>query len=221
MVHPTIARGPTLPQRDGAARARLAAVGAARASVVLARDRSLAVPGPLAAVLPSVQRGVVVAVAGPAGSGATTTVLGIAAAATAVGEWAGMVDGPGTLGGLAVAEAGVDLARFAVIRAVPSDRWATVVATLLDGMSVVVASVPRGLRTGDARRLVARARERAAVLVALAPEARAWPVEAAVRLEVRHSRWSGLGPGEGVLTERALTWELAGRVGATHLELAG
>ena len=215
-------RDPTLPQRDRAARARLAAVGAARAPVVLAHDRALAVPGPLGTILPSVQRGTVVAVGGPAGSGATTTVLGIAAAATAAGEWAGMVDGAGTIGGLAAAEAGVDLARFAVVRAVPPDRWATVVATLLDGVSVVIASVPRGVRTGDARRLVARAR-RAAVLVALASDSRSWPAEAAVRIEVRGGAWSGLGPGDGVLADHALTWEVAGRAGAgrAHLELAG
>ncbi len=223
MARPANPYGPALPQREGAARARLAAVGAARAPVVLARDRSLAVAGPLGTVLPSVQRGSVVVVGGPVGSGATTTVLGIAAAATTVGEWAGMVDGPSTLGGLAAAEAGVDLARFAVIRRVPPDRWPTVVAALLDGMSVVVASVPRGLRTGDARRLVARARERAAVLVALASDARGWPVEGAVRIEMGRGTWSGLGRGEGLLAERGLTWGITGRAGAgrTHLGLAG
>ena len=215
-----------LPRRDDVARARLAAVGAARAPVVLARDRALALTGPLAAALPSVQRGSVVAVGGLMGTGATSAVLGIAAAATAAGEWAAMVDGEGTLGGLAAAEAGVDLARFAIVRDVPRDRWATVVAALLDGVSVVVAELPRSVRVGDARRLAARARERAAVLVAFAPDARAWPAEAAVRINARGGRWTGLGGGasggDGVLAARVpmLDIESRGRQPA-RLELAG
>ncbi len=63
----------------------------------------------------------------------------------------------------------MELSRFAVVRDVPGDRWATVVAALLDGVSLVVADVPRGLRAGDARRLVARARERSTVLVMVVP----------------------------------------------------
>jgi len=200
-----------VPRRDDAARARLAAVAATKAPLVLARDRSIVVPGPLGTVVPTVQRGTVVAVGGASGSGATSTVLGIAAAATALGEWAAMVDGSGSLGGLAAAAAGVDLARLAVVRDVPRDRWSTVVAALLDGVSVVVAELPRGLRLGDARRLVARTRERAGVLVALAPEAGAWPAEASLRLDARGGAWSGLGAGDGVLAERVTTWELRGR----------
>jgi hypothetical protein len=150
-------------------------------------------------------------VGGVTGTGATSTVLGFAAAATALGEWAAMVDGSGSLGGLAAAAAGVDLARFAVVRDVPRDRWPTVVAALLDGVSVVIAELPRGLRLGDARRLVARTRERAAVLVTFASEARAWPAEASLRLDARGGTWSGLGTGDGVLEGRALAWELRGR----------
>ncbi len=211
------------PRRDDAARARLAAVGAARAPVVLARDRALALTGPMAAVLPSVQRGSVVAVGGALGTGATSAVLSIAAAATAAGEWAALVDGMGTLGGLAAAEAGVDLARFAVVRDVPRDRWATVVANLLEGVTVVVAELPPTVRIGDARRLVARARERAAVLVTCAPDARAWPAEAAVRIQARGGGWSGLGAGDGGLELRAPVVEISGRgiPGRVRLELAG
>ena len=200
-----------VPRRDEEARAHLRTVGAAKAPLVLARDRAIVVPGPLGFAVPAVQRGTVVAVGGAIGSGATSTVLGLAAAATAAGEWAAMVDGSGSLGGLAAAAAGVDLARLAVVRDVPRDRWATVVAALLDGVSVVIAELPRGLRLGDARRLVARTRERAAVLVTLAPEARAWPAEASWRLDARGGVWSGLGAGDGVLAERATAWEVSGR----------
>jgi hypothetical protein len=200
-----------VPRRDAEARARLAAVAAAKAPLVLARDRSIPVPGPLGTVVPAVQRGTVVAVGGVTGAGATSTVLGLAAAATALGEWAAMVDGSGSLGGLAAAAAGVELARFAVVRDVPRDRWSTVVAALLDGVTVVIAELPRGLRLGDARRLGARTRERAAVLVTLAPAARAWPAEASLRLDARAGPWSGLGRGDGVLDHRELAWELRGR----------
>ena len=195
--------------------------------MVLARDRSLIVSGPLADAVPSVQRGTVIAAGGEPGSGLTSAVLGIAAAATAAGEWAAMVDDAGTLGGLAAAEAGVALARFAVVRSVPHDRWATVVAALLDGVSVVLAEIPRSVRVGDARRLAARARERSAVLVVFAPDARAWPVEAAMRLQTQGGAWTGIGEGEGVLAGRAPVVEVTRRGRSTivpmrtTLELAG
>ena len=216
-----------VPRRDAAARSHLAAVGAARAPMVLARDRALTVQGPLAGAVPSVQRGTVIAAGGAAGSGLTSAVLGIAAAASAAGEWSALVDDAGTIGGLAAEEAGVDLARFAVVRAVPRDRWAAVVAALLDGVSVVLAEVPRSMRVGDARRLAARARERGAVLVVFAPDARAWPVEAAVRLQTRGGAWSGIGAGDGALADRAPVVEVTTRGRSTivpmraSLELAG
>ncbi len=178
--------------------------------------------GPLAEVVGSVQRGTVVAVGGAFGSGATSVALGLAAAATTAGEWAAMVDGSGSLGGLAAAEAGVDLARFAVIRNVPRERWATVVAALLDGVSVVLVELPRSVRVGDARRLVARARERAAVLVALAPDPHAWPVEAAMRFHVQGGAWTGLGTGDGRLCARVPVVEVTARGRSTRaVPLAG
>jgi len=201
----------TLPRRDEHARAQLAAVGAARAPLVLARDRTLTVPGPLGAVIPTLTRGTVVAVGGRLGAGATSTALGLAAAATAAGEWAALVDGSGSLGALAAAEGGVDLARFVVVRDVPRERWATVVAALLDGVSVVIAEMPRGVRPADARRLLARARERSAVLVALAADVRAWPVEAGMRIVAAGGVWSGLGEGDGTLAARVGHWTVSDR----------
>lgn len=166
--------------------------------MVLAGDRVLAVPGPLGTRLPGggVRRGTVVAVDGDPGTGATGIAFELAAAATAVGEWAVAVELDASLGGLAAYEAGVELERFAVVRRVPPARWAAVVAALLDGISIVLAEVPAYARTGDARRLLARARERGAVLVAMGP----WPVEAALRLQAAGSEWRGLHAGEGVLT---------------------
>jgi hypothetical protein len=203
----------TLPRRDPRSRAHLEEVARRGAPVVLARDRVLPVPGPLGALLPggALQRGTVATVVGEVGAGVTSLALGLAAAATAAGEWAAAVDLPGTLGGLSAHECGVELSRFAVVRGVPNDRWATVVAALLDGVSLVMADVPRGLRAGDARRLVARARERSTVLIMVSASDRAWPADAALRLRAEGGPWPGLEPGRGVLEPRALRLRISGR----------
>jgi hypothetical protein len=214
---------PALPRRDPGSRAHLEAVARHGAPVVLARDRVLSVPGPLGTVLPggALQRGSVATVGGEPGSGVTSLALGLAAAATAAGEWAAAVDLPGTLGGLSAAESGVELSRFAVVRGVPGDRWATVVAALLDGVSLVMADVPRGLRAADARRLVARARERSTVLVMVSSSARAWPADAALRLWAEGGAWPGLEPGRGMLTARPLRLRVEGRGMASGVQTVG
>src|SRR5581483_9661748 len=106
--------------------------------VVLAGERRLAVPGPLGGILPGggLQRGSVVRIEGSPGSGATSLLVSLLAAATVAGEWAAVVDGEGVLGGLAAAEAGVALERLAVVRHVPAALYGRVVATLLDGVTV-------------------------------------------------------------------------------------
>jgi hypothetical protein len=186
--------------------------------MVLARDRLLAVGGSLGPQLPrgGVQRGSTIALDGGVGAGATTVALQLAAAATAPGEWAAIVDADGTIGARAADAAGVVLERCALIRRVPRDRWATVVAALLDGVALVVAGVPPYLRPGDARRLTARARERAAVLVALGP----WPAEASLRLHASGGAWAGLGAGTGLLESRVVDLHVEGR-GAARLARVG
>jgi hypothetical protein len=202
-----------LPRRDPAARAHLDDVSRRGAPVVLARERVLTVPGPLGALLPggALVRGAVTVVGGAPGAGTTSLALRLVAAATAAGEWAAAVDLPGTLGGLSARECGVELSRFAVVRDVPRDRWATVVAALVDGVSLVMADVPRGLRTGDAHRLVARARERRTALVMVVASARDWPAESALRLRATGGPWPGLTAGRGVLAPRALRLQVEGR----------
>lgn len=201
-----------LPRRDDQARDHLDRAARHARPLVLAGERVVPVAGPLRELIPggAVQRGTVVAVDGAPGGGSTSVALQLAAAATAAGEWAVGVEleaaRAGGLGGLAAREAGVALEQFAVVRRVPPTRWAAVVAALLDGVGMVVAEVPVHARDRDARRLLARARERGAVLVTLG----AWPVEAALRLRAEGSIWYEAA-GAGVLGARDLRVEVAGR----------
>jgi hypothetical protein len=173
-----------------------------------AHDRTLPVAAPFATILPRLTRGAVVAIDGVPGAGATSLAFGLAAAATAAGEWVAAVDGDASFGAEAAQACGVDLDRFVVARHVPDDRWAAVVAALLDGATCVIAQVPPQVRVGDARRLVARARERATALIAVGP----WPADAAWRIGVEGSRWSEFGPDVAFLAgERTLVAHVEGR----------
>jgi hypothetical protein len=195
-----------LPRRDDAARAHLQEVGRATRPVSLAHERVLELAPSLASLVPrgSVARGAVVRVAGAPGAGVTRLGFELAAACTKAGEWAAAVDPTGSLGALAAQEAGVALERFAVVRRVPPARWASVVAALLDGVTLVLADLPpEGVGIADARRLVARARERETVLVV----GERWPADAALTLRARGSEWEVLGDAAGEmhhLAERRL-----------------
>lgn len=205
-----------LPGRDAAARACLHEVAREVAPVVLARDRAVPLSGALADLVPggAVARGSVLRVTGRPGAGATTVGFELAAAVTALGEWAAAVDVDATLGPLAAADVGVALERFAVVRRVPPARWASVVAALLDGVSLVLAEVPRGVAVGDARRLEARAREREAVLVVAETRGAVWPAGAVLTLEATASEWDDRGA--GVLELRRLRVEAEGRGAAAR-----
>jgi hypothetical protein len=202
-----------LPRRDAEARARLTDVAGRVRPLTLARDRSLIVSDPLGALLPSggLQRGTVVSVEGTAGAGATSLAGALAAAATSAGEWAAVVDLRGTFGAEAAAESGVALERLAVVRRVPPERWATVVAALLDGITLVLAEVPRHTRASDVRRLLARARERDAVLVVLPAPGTRWSGDASLRIVGEGGAWTGIERGGGLLTARRMRVKVDGR----------
>jgi hypothetical protein len=205
-----------LPRRDDEARARLREVARGAAPVVLARDRAVPLSGALGELVPggAVARGSVLRVTGRPGAGASTVGFELAAAVTALGEWAAVVDVDATLGPLAAADAGVALERFAVVRRVPPARWATVVAALLDGVSLVLAEVPRGVGLGDARRLEARARERESVLVVAETSGAVWPGGAAFTLHAAGSAWDDRGA--GLLEVRHLRIQVEGRGAAAR-----
>jgi len=159
-------------------------------------------------------RGSVLRVIGTPGAGATTMAFELVAAVTALGEWAAAVDVDATLGPLAAADAGVALDRFAVVRRVPPARWATVVAALLDGVSLVLAEVPRGVGVSDARRLEARARERETVLVVAETRGAVWPGGAVFTLHAAATSWEE--HGASVVDGRRLRVEVDGRGAAAR-----
>ncbi len=170
-------------------------------------DRALPVPDELAGILPpgGIRRGSTVGV-GPMSGGCSVS-LAMAAAVTRQGGWVAAV-GLAGLGMVAAAEIGVDLGRMALVPE-PGDGWATVVAALLDGFDMLMLRPPGRVRSVEARRLVARARERGSVLLLL--DASRWPESADVEISVARSRWEGLGEGHGCLTGRRLELRSSGR----------
>src|SRR5204862_4814528 len=132
-------------------------------------------------------------------SGATSLALALLAGPSQAGSWCAAVGLP-SLGLVAAAEVGIALERFPLV-ARPGDDWPAVVAALVDAVDVVLVGLPRHVRTGDARRLVAKTRERGAVLITTGGSP---AVAADVRLTVSSTAWEGLGKGHGRLRARRM-----------------
>jgi hypothetical protein len=182
--------------------------------VTLAGEQVLPVVAALEPLVPSgVQRGSVVAVTGGGAAGATSLALALAAGPSAAGSWTAAIGFP-SLGLLAAAELGVSLERLALVAAPEPGTWGTVAATLVDAFDVVLVGGSSRRRTGDVRRLVARARERGAVVVPVGGAAAGF--EPDVRLMVVESVWEGLGRGHGHLAARRVVVEATGRRGSAR-----
>ncbi len=172
------------------------------------------------------RRGSTATVAGGSGLGATSLAFALVAAATQAGSWAAVVGLPAAHAP-AAAHLGVALERLALVPdAAVLGHWPTVVAALLDGIDLVVAAVPPGLRAPDARRLVARARERGSVLIPLLPAGASWVEGADLRLRVVAATWHGVEAGHGFLQARQVKVAATGRGAASrersvHLWLPG
>lgn len=183
--------------------------------VVLAGERVLPVVPALASLFPDggLRRGSTVAVGG--GPASTSLALALVAASSSLGSWCAAVGWP-SLGLAAARELGVALERFPLV-AWPSSvgDGPTIVAALLDALDVVLVRPPGRLRLGDVRRLVARARERGAVLVFVGGAV--GDVEGAdVRLTTAAAEWHGLGPGHGHLAGRLADVVSGGRGAAAR-----
>lgn len=187
--------------------------------VTAAAERLLPVVAPLAGLLPdrALRRGSTVAVAGGgAGAAATSLAVALAAGPSAAGGWAAAVALP-DLGLVAAAAMGVALERLALVPE-PGAQWPVVVAALLESVDVVLVRPPGRVRPGDAHRLMARARERGAVLVVLDPAGRragVWPATD-LRLAAEAVAWRGLGQGYGHLAARQVEVVVDGRRGAAR-----
>jgi hypothetical protein len=168
----------------------------------------LPVAGPLTGLLPwgGLRRGSTVSV-----HGSTALLLALVAEASRSGSWCALVGLPGV--GLAAAdEAGLDLARTALVPR-PGPRPASVVATLVDGLDVVVLGGASAWRAGDRQRLAARVRQKGAVLIPVG----AWP-GADAELHATGGTWSGLlGDGAGRLRSRRVHLRCAARGRARDL----
>lgn len=175
----------------------------------------LSVPAQLAELLPhhGLRRGSTIAV-----SGSVSLLLHLLGPASARGAWTALVGMP-AISAEAAAEAGIDLARLAMIT--PTDDgwtgagWTTAVGALLDAVDVVVArpgaiGAGPGVSTGDSRRLTARARSKGAVLVLFGQSGQPWPAVEA-KLSAEHAGWNGIGNGYGRLTGRRLVVTATGR----------
>ena len=163
--------------RSGAALDQLGELAERVRPVTLTREQRLPVLPALEGLLPGggLRRGATVSVGSSVG-GATSLALALVAEASQQGSWVAAVGVP-SLGLVAADELGVALERLVLVAAPERDAWGGVVAALVDGFDLVVLHAGRtGVRTADARRLVARARERGAVLraarVGLAGEGR-------------------------------------------------
>ncbi len=195
--------------RSGVALDQLGELAERVRPVTLTREHRLPVLPALEGLLPGggLRRGSTVSVGSVAG-GATSLALALVAEASQAGSWVAAVGVP-SLGLVAADELGVALERLELVAAPERDAWGGVVAALVDGFDLVVLHAGRtGVRGADARRLVARARERGAVLLQLG---RGWPEAADVQLEVTRSRWEGLDHGHGRLLARKVRVSGGGR----------
>ena len=177
-------------------------------STVTDRQRRLEVCQALATLLPQggPRRGATVGVGTGSVPGESTLALALVSAASQAGQWVAMVGIP-ALGAVAAAQLGLDLNRVVLV-AQPDHHWPVVTAALLESMTAVVVRPPGPVRPADARRLVARARERNAVLVVLGE---GWPEGVDLRLTVTRATWEGLADGHGHLRARLAEVTVTGR----------
>jgi hypothetical protein len=178
--------------------------------VALAQEQLLPVARPFEPLIPwgGLRRGSTVSVTAPGVGGSTSLALALVAEASRAGSWLAAVGLP-SLGLVAADEAGVALERLVLVAAPERSAWGSVVAALVDGFDVLLLHASRGgVRPTDARKLVARARERGTVLLQLGT---GWESEADVSLRIAGARWFGLDDGYGHLDARRVTVEVAGR----------
>lgn len=171
--------------------------------VAEAAGERLAVPAPLAPLIPhgTLRAGSSLAVTGGAG---TSLLLALAAAAAGEDAWcaiAGMPD----LGLRAALDAGLDPCRLAIVPDA-AEQTAQVLSALVDGVGVVVLGPRLQLTPALWRTLTGRARTRDAMVLAARP-----PGRADLHLSCVPRGWDGLGAGSGRLRRRRVAVAAEGR----------
>ena len=176
----------------------------------------LPLPAGLAELVPDgLRRGSTIAV-----DGSVSLLLALLGGPSRRGAWTALVGMP-AISAEAAAEAGIDLARLAIINPPEGGwtgpAWTTAVGALLDAVDVVVArpgavagTSRAGVSDGDARRLTSRARNKDALLVLFGQQSEGWPA-VQLRLSAEHGGWSGIGNGYGRLARRRLVVSATGR----------
>jgi len=187
---------------SGAPEASASAVGANPAGMFTAGTRldrtALPVLAPLRVVLPhGLPRGSVIVA-----HGSTFAVLSMLVQASVDGSWIAVVGAP-DLNYVAVHDIGIVLERTVAIP-YPEDHAAKAIAALLEGLDIIFVGAHCVLRDGEKRTLLARARERGAVIVSQQD----WPGARCI-LTGEGGTWSGLAgigkEGLGRLRERSYT----------------
>lgn len=196
---------------------RLQRLGAKVRPPSFAAERLLPVTPLLQEILPvaGLQRGSTVVVGSQRSSGATTLALELLAGASVGGCWCA-VAGFSELGALAASERGIDLSRLVLVPSLGGpDRCMQVLAALFDSVEIVLFAPRASVRPSEARRVAARARDRACVLLVL-DQAGCWPGPSDLRCAVTVSQWSGLSRGYGLLASRRYEVEVSGRGAAAR-----
>ena len=142
-----------------------------------------------------------------------TLCLSLLGAVSSAGSWCAAVGLTG-LGAVAADDLGIDLDRLVLLPS-PGPKWAEATAALLGGVDVVVLCPPFSVRPAMARRLLARTRDRGAILIVL-PGHAGWPECPDLRLIVGNTRWDGIGSGDGHLRRRRVTVTATGRRSAAR-----
>ena len=184
-----------------------ASLAASIRPVAMAASRQIPVGAPWSTLLPDggLRRGSTIVINSDAGAGALSVAFSVVAHPTSKGHWAALVgvDDPGVV---AMAEFGVSLAHVLFLPR-PRDAWVEATADLIDGIDLVVVRPPSRPAHGAARRLMARARERRAVLIVVSEPRSAWPVPVDVMIDITEADWRT----DAMLRERVITTRVSGR----------
>ena len=161
--------------------------------------------------------GRVIGLEGPTGLGLTR--IGLSMLSATPSSCRVVVDARGWLCPLAAWEVGIDPDHLTVVRCGDAHQWSRVLAVLLDGVKVIYAEVPRGVKESLLRRLGAKARARNATVILRPLAGRVPSGTAFLRLRAVRVEWAGAREGHGSLGRRTQVVELSGKGAAGRYQV--